>query len=47
MASKNKLNKAKNSFCSNALKQGEGKLKRMYFYDASQRKKNKKVDVQE
>lgn len=31
MASKNKLNKAKNSFCSNALKQGEGKLKRTYF----------------
>lgn len=40
MASVNKQKKAKNSFCANALKQGLGRLKRIFFYDAAQRKKS-------
>lgn len=43
MTSVNKQRKAKNSFCTNALKQGIGKLKRIFFYDAAQRKRTKKV----
>lgn len=43
MASINKQNKARNSFCANALKQGLGRLKRIFFYDATQRKRTKKV----
>lgn len=42
MTSINKQNKAKNSFCANALKQGLGRLKRVFFYDAAQRKRIKK-----
>ena len=43
MASVNKQKKAKNSFCASALKQGLGRLKRIFFYDAAQRKRVKKV----
>ena len=43
MTSFNKMKKAKNSYCANALKQGIGRLKRVFFYDASQRKYNKEV----
>ena len=43
MTSINKQNKARNSFCANALKQGLGKLRRIFFYDAAQRKRDKKV----
>lgn len=38
MASKNKLKKARNSYCVSALKFGKSKLKRIFFYDATQRK---------
>ena len=41
MTSRNKMRKAKNSYCANALKFGVGKLKRLFFFDASQRKKLK------
>lgn len=41
MTSGNKMRKAKNSYCANALKFGVGKLKRLFFFDASQRKRNK------
>lgn len=34
MTSRNKLKKARNSYCSNALKQGVGRLKRIYFFDS-------------
>ena len=44
MTSINKQKKAKNSFCASALKQGLGRLKRIFFYDAAQRKRTKKVD---
>ena len=43
MASVNKQKKAKNSFCASALKQGLGRLKRIFFYDAAQRKRAKKA----
>lgn len=43
MTSRNKLKKARNSYCLNALKQGVGKLKRIYFFDSTQRKRNKCV----
>lgn len=43
MASVNKQKKAKNSFCASALKQGLGRLKKIFFYDAAQRKRTKKV----
>ena len=43
MASVNKQKKAKNSFCASALKQGLGRLKRIFFYDAAHRKRAKKV----
>lgn len=43
MTSRNKLKKARNSYCLNALKQGVGRLKRIYFFDSTQRKKNKCV----
>lgn len=45
MASKNKMKKARNSYCVNALKFGKSKLKHIYFYDASQRKRNKKINT--
>ena len=44
MTSSNKLKKAKNSYCSNALKQGIGRLKRVFFYDSTQRKHNKQYN---
>lgn len=47
MTSVNKFKKARNSYCVSALKQGLGRLKRCFFYDASQRKHDKKVDKQE
>ena len=40
MTSINKQKKVKNSFCASALRQGLGRLKRIFFYDAAQRKKN-------
>lgn len=43
MASINKQKKAKNSFCASALKQGLGRLKRIFFYDAAQRKRTKEA----
>ena len=43
MASVNKQKKAKNSFCASALKQGLGRLKRIFFYDAVQRKEPRKL----
>ncbi len=43
MTSVNKQKKAKNSFCASALKQGLDRLKRIFFYDAAQRRRNKKV----
>ena len=43
MTSTNKMKKAKNSYCANALKQGIGRLKRVFFYDATQRKHNKEM----
>ena len=43
MTSTNKMKKAKNSYCANALKQGIGRLKRVFFYDAVQRKYNKEI----
>ena len=43
MTSTNKMKKAKNSYCSSTLKQGIGKLKRVFFYDATQRKYNKEI----
>lgn len=43
MASINKQKKAKNSFCASALKQGLGRLKKIFFYDAAQRKRTKKI----
>lgn len=45
MTSKNKLKKARNSYCSNALKFGIDKFKRLYFYTSTQRKNNKKIDT--
>ena len=44
MTSFNKMRKAKNSYCSNALKQGIGRLKRVFFYDSTQRKHNKQYN---
>lgn len=44
MTSVNKMRKAKNSYCANALKFGKSKLKRLFFFDAAQRKRNKKVN---
>ena len=44
MTSSNKLKKAKNSYCSNAFKQGIGRLKRVFFYDSAQRKHNKQYN---
>lgn len=43
MTSANKMKKAKNSYCANALKQCIGRLKRVFFYDAAQRKYNKEM----
>ena len=43
MESVNKRKKAKNSFCTSALKQGLWRLKRIFFYDAAQRKRAKNV----
>lgn len=39
MTSRNKMRKAKNSYCANALKFGKSKLKRIFFFDAAQRKR--------
>lgn len=47
MTSTNKIKKAKNSYCANALKQGVGRLKRVFFYDATQRKYNKEIPSEE
>lgn len=47
MASVNKIRKARNAYCSCALKQGLGRLKRIYFYDSSQRKRDKKIRNEE
>lgn len=47
MTSINKQKKAKNSFCASALKQGLSRLKRIFFYDAAQRKRTKKVVLDE
>lgn len=43
MTSVNKMRKAKNSYCANALKFGKSRLKRLFFFDATQRKQNKKT----
>lgn len=45
MASKNKMNKARNSYCSDALKWGLGRCKYLKFFDAAQRKRIKKWTV--
>ena len=47
MTSTNKIKKAKNSYCANALKQGIGRLKRVFFYDATQHKYNKEIHSEE
>lgn len=39
MASKNKMNKARNSYCLDALKWGKLRCKRLAFFDATQRKR--------
>lgn len=44
MTSRNKMSKAKRSYCANALKFGKSKLKREFFFDATQRKRNKMVN---
>lgn len=44
MTSRNKMRKAKNSYCANALKFGNSKFKRLFFFDAKQRKNNKQTD---
>lgn len=41
MASKNKMNKARNSYCLDALKWGKLRCKRLAFFDATQRKRIK------
>ena len=41
MASKNKMNKARNSFSTDALKWGNGRCKYLKFFDAAQRKRIK------
>lgn len=46
MASTNKWKKARNSFCGNALKFDNDHLKRDVFFDAAQRKKNKKIAIE-
>ena len=43
MTSTNKMKKDKNSYCAKALKLGMGRLKRLFFYDATQRKHNKEI----
>ena len=45
MASKNKMNKARNSYCFDALKWGLGRCKYLKFFDAAQRKRIKKWTV--
>ena len=47
MTSTNKFKKARNAYCRNSLKQGIGRLKRIFFFDASQRKKNKTIEEDE
>lgn len=47
MTSVNKQKKVKNSFCASALKQGLGRLKRIFFYDAAQRKRTKEAAFDE
>ena len=46
MASKNKMNKARNSFSSDALKWGLGRCKHLKFFDAAQRKRIKKETIE-
>lgn len=41
MASKNKMNKARNSYCLSALKWGKLRCKHLAFFDAAQRKRIK------
>lgn len=41
MASKNKMNKARNSYSFDALKWGKLRCKRLAFFDATQRKRIK------
>lgn len=41
MASKNKMNKARNSYCRDALKWGKIRCKRLAFFDATQRNRIK------
>ena len=41
MASKNKMNKARNSYCTCALKWGNGRCKHLKFFDSTQRRKIK------
>lgn len=45
MVSRNKIRKAKRSHCACALKFGKSRLKRIFFFDATQRKRNKKVNL--
>jgi hypothetical protein len=45
MTSRNKMRKAKRSYCANALKFGKSRLKRLFFFDATQRKRNKRSIV--
>ena len=47
MTSINKIKKAKNSYCACALKTKYDKLKKIYFFEASQRKINKHIDNNE
>ena len=44
MTSTNKLKKARNAYCDSTLKQGIVRLKRVFFYDASQRKYIKNIE---
>ena len=46
MTSVNKKKKAKNSYCSCALKTKNDRLKKIYFFEASQRKINKRIDYE-
>ena len=47
MTSTNNIKKAKNSYCANALKPGIGRLKRVFFCDATQRNYNKEIHSEE
>ena len=46
MASKNKKNKAKNSYIEGGAEKQKGiKLKRVWYYTKADRKNNKKIDI--